>query len=405
MKLTFSFIIIHFLALTQPSNDTLFLQNVLNQLTAADLLGRQSGTDGEKMSADFLANELNRIGVEPYQKEYYQPFTFNFVNKTQDSAQTLTLNGVNVVGYINNNKSRTVLLGAHYDHLGINEYGQARVVNSEQTYYPGADDNASGVALLLNLSSWLVENKNELKANYILAFFSAEELGLQGSKYFVQELKNTYKKPYVMLNFDMVGRLNDDRTLIIDGVGSAHSFDSLLSLTNSSFVFDLQQNASGVGSSDYTSFYLDSIPALSFTTGTHSDYHTVLDTKDKINYQGILDVKTFLVSFLSHLEMSEVDFRETEVQQSRRRSDLKVSLGIMPGYGGDEGLKIDAVTKGKTAAIYGLVKGDVIIGINDCNVSSIYDYMDCLKKYKIGDEAILHILRNEKQKKIKVEFK
>lgn len=405
MKFLIPFFILPLFLFAQPNNDTLFLQNIVSQLTADSILGRQTGSDGERVSALYLSDELKKIGVKPFYKDFHQPFVFDFVKKRKSNTQKVVIEGVNVIGYIDNQKDRTIVLGAHYDHLGVNEYGQARSFKDEKVYYPGADDNASGVALLLKLSKWLTKHKKDLNANYIIAFFSAEELGLQGSKHFVKTSKKPYIKPSVMLNFDMVGRLDDEQKLIVEGVGSAPSFDSLLTLTNHSFSFNLHQNKSGIGNSDYTSFYLDSIPALSFTTGSHSDYHTENDTKEKLNYQGILAIENFIVSFLSHLELSEIEFKETEVQQTRRRSDLKVSLGIMPGYGGDNGLQIDAVSKGKTAAIYGLKKDDLIIGIDDCNIESIYDYMDCLKKYDIGDQAYISILRNNEPLKIKVEFK
>jgi Zn-dependent M28 family amino/carboxypeptidase len=381
------------------------LEDVISYLTDKDLAGRQTNSKGEELSSIYLANQLKNIGIQPFYKDYYQSFTFTYVNKKNDTTSSLTLNGTNVVGYINNHKNKTIVLGAHYDHLGTNQYGQSKDVNDTISFRPGADDNASGVALLLSLSKALMSSKESLKANYIVAFFSGEELGLQGSKYMTKQLTMNNTDVTLMLNFDMVGRLNQQRRLVIDGVGTSLVFDSLISITNEKNEFEVQKNQSGVGGSDYTSFYLDSIPVLSFTSGVHSDYHTIHDTKEKINYQGILDIQGFVLNLLDLLEMNTINYQQTKVQKSRSRSSLKVTLGIMPGYGDASGLLIEAVTIGKTADHFGMQKGDIIVGINDCKVNSIYDYMDCLKSFAVGDTAEVYILRNKIKKKIKITFK
>lgn len=382
--------------------DTTYLKKITEQLTNKEANGRQTGGSGEFFSASLIQKELEKIGIDAYSKSYFHSFSFDFVKKDSNTTQ---LNGNNVIGFIDNFKSKTIVLGAHYDHLGENEFGQGRTINHNSHFYPGADDNASGVALLLNLAKDLYAKRELLNANYIIAFFSAEELGLHGSKNFVKDLSENQIAIHAMLNFDMVGRLIPEKKLVVDGVASAKVFDSLLNIAQQSSSLVLDKNDSGVGGSDYTSFYLNDIPSVSFTTGVHNDYHTVKDTENKLNYTGMIEIKGFIADFLQHLEQSEITFQETKVNETKKRSKLKVSLGIMPSYSSDSGLVIDAVIKGKTADFYGFIEKDVIIGINNCDVTSIYDYMDCLSTFDEGDEAIIRILRSNKKKKIKVVFK
>lgn len=391
--------------MSQSKGEKDIMENAISYLTTEDLAGRQTGSKGEEMSSIYLANQLKEIGIQPYYQNYFQPFTFSFVNKRKDTTSRINLNGTNVVGYINNNKQRTILLGAHYDHLGTNQFGQGKDVNDTISFLPGADDNASGVALLLSLSNELMNSEKNPEENYIIAFFSGEELGLQGSKYLANQLSENNVALVYMLNFDMVGRLNEQQELTIDGTGSSTIFDSLIGVVNKTYGFKIQSNESGVGGSDYTSFYLDSIPVLSFTSGVHVDYHTVNDTKEKINYEGMISIQRFVLSFVDLLENNSIDYQETKVEKSRSRSSLKVSLGIMPGYGNVSGLQIEAVTTGKTADQFGLQKEDIIVGIDECKVTSIYDYMDCLKSYDLGDKANIHIIRKEQKIIKQVEFK
>ncbi len=287
----------------------------------------------------------------------------------------------------------------------MNEYGQGRVNESDSVFFPGADDNASGVALVLSLAAELILRKEAHNVNYIIAFFSAEELGLHGSEAFLRSLKAMDVDVVAMLNFDMVGRLDSSQKLVVQGVGTGHSLDSLLRLANNSESFELEHQSSGVGGSDYTTFYFDSIPALNFTTGIHADYHTPRDTEEKINYAGILAIQSFVSEFLKHLALSEVYFQKTKMEKNRGRSSLKVTLGIMPGYGVDDGLKVEAVSTGKVGDLSGLQEGYIIVGIDDCTIASIHDDMDCLKKYDIGDMAELRIMRKLTPITLSVEFK
>jgi len=177
-----------------------------------------------------------------------------------------------VLGYINNNANKTIVIGAHYDHLGHGSQGSLHR-GEEKEIHNGADDNASGVAVMLNLASKLKEtNKGN---NYLFMAFSGEEMGLLGSNYFVKNATIHIDSINYMLNMDMVGRLKADSTLAVFGTGTSPIFKQTISANNSKF--KIIEKESGVGPSDHTSFYLNDIPVLHFFTGQHEDYQTIID--------------------------------------------------------------------------------------------------------------------------------
>jgi hypothetical protein len=241
-------------------------------------------------------------------------------------------------------------------------------------------------------------------ANYLIAFFSGEEQGLQGSKAFADFLEIKRLKLHAMFNFDMLGRLNEEREITIAGVGTGNTLDSLLEVTNELFDFTMNKIESGVGASDFASFYFHQIPVLGFSTGSHEDYHTIYDKPDKINYRGMNNIINFILNLSQEIENNEVLFQETKQAEKRNRSSLKVTLGIMPGYAAVEGLTIEAVIDDKPAALAGLNRGDIIISIAECEVSSIYDYMECLAPFNSGDETFVRFLRNGLINEVYVKF-
>lgn len=386
-------------------NSTTMRETVLT-LSSEALEGRLAGAAGEKKTAVFLKESLEQQGIETFFEDYGQLFTFDFTSKENDETKTVSITAQNIVGSIrNDNAQKTVVLGAHYDHLGRNEYGQGRGNIAETDYFPGADDNASGVALLLNIAEELQRNKSKYDFNFIIAFFSGEELGLHGSRVFVEALDGMDLEISAMFNFDMVGRMNEDRKLSIQGVGSGNTFDSLLRLVAAPIDLNLELNKNASGGSDYASFYRDSISVLNFTTGLHDDYHTPQDTEDKINYDGMVEIRSFILELLGVLGNASIEFQEIKTENTRSRSSLEVSLGITPGYGADTGLKVEAVTTGKPADAAGMKKGDLILSIDECNVESIYEYMDCLKPYKANDKAEVRIMRGTEIIFLQVNFK
>lgn len=299
-----------------------------------------------------------------------------------------------------NLKDEYVVVGAHYDHLGIGGQGSgSRALDTVAVHY-GADDNASGVAAVIELAEKLAGEKKN-KRSIIFAAFGAEEMGLIGSKAFVNNPPVQTEKMVAMFNFDMIGRLDSvSNALSIGGTQTATESEEILNKLNTDF--KLAFSGEGVGPSDHASFYLQNIPVFFISTGAHSDYHTPNDNAESINYSGMKKVTEF--SYLLIQEIASRDsvltFQEAGAKFQRSRGGrFKVSLGIMPDYAGleDRGLRIDAVTKGKPADLGGLKKGDIITAIDGKKVGNIYDYMNRLQSLEAGQTISVDIIRDEKE--------
>jgi Zn-dependent M28 family amino/carboxypeptidase len=194
--------------------------------------------------------------------------------------------GHNILAYLDNGARTTIVLGAHYDHLGMGEEGNSLSGIKEKQIHNGADDNASGIAALLELSKLL--KKSRLKNNnYLFIAFSGEEQGLLGSRYFVDNPTINLPKINYMINMDMIGRLNDSsKTLTVGGYGTSPHWAKLITRPKKEVFFHIRYDSSGTGPSDHTSFYRKNIPVLFFFTGLHSDYHKPGDDFNKLNYTG-----------------------------------------------------------------------------------------------------------------------
>jgi aminopeptidase YwaD len=315
--------------------------------------------------------------------------------------------GNNVVGYINNGADKTVVLGAHYDHLGYGEDGNSMYRGPEKLIHNGADDNASGTAALIELAKLLKQSKLK-NNNYLFIAFSGEELGLFGSKYFVEHPAVDLKKINYMINMDMVGRLNDSsHTLIVGGYGTSPIWGDLFGNDYSEKkYFSLKYDSSGTGPSDHTSFYRKDIPVLFFFTGLHKDYHRPSDDWDKINYLGELHVVRYIYQLVENLnDKGKLAFTKTRETQSATSSRFSVTLGIMPDYTfSGSGVRIDGVSDGRPAQKAGLKTGDVIIQLGEYNVSSLDNYMQALSKFKKGDTTQLKYKRGSDVSETPVQF-
>jgi aminopeptidase YwaD len=262
----------------------------------------------------------------------------------------------NVVGYIDNNAASTVVIGAHYDHLGYDEYHNSLHKGAPEIHN-GADDNASGIAITLELARYL-KGASLTNNNYLFIAFSGEELGLLGSKHFVNNPIADLKKVNYMLNFDMVGRLDEKKLLTINGVGTSPQFSVLKNISVDNLM--LQTTEGGIGPSDHTSFYLKDIPVLHFFTGIHSDYHKPGDDAAKINFDGMESVMKFSLALIDSLNKApQIAFTKTKdnvhSSGSTSQSRFKVTLGIVPAYAYEgKGLKVDGVSEGKPAQKAGL---------------------------------------------------
>lgn len=373
------------------------------------LEGRETGTKGEKAAAEYIAKRFKSLGIEPKGTEgFFQDFSFkpkkandphgkaSFDVKLADSVIT----GRNVLGYINNNAKQTIVIGAHYDHLGYGIEGTLHR-GAKNQIHNGADDNASGVAVMLNLASKL-QDKNKAN-NYLFMAFSGEEMGLLGSNYFVKHPTIDSKKINYMLNMDMVGRLKPDSTLAVYGVGTSPVFKQIIESHNNKF--KLIEKESGVGPSDHTSFYLADIPVLHFFTGQHEDYHKPSDDSDKLNYQGMETISKYIFDIITDLnDNNELEFKKTK-NESDNTPRFKVTLGVVPDYMFDgKGMRIDGVSEDKPAIKAGLQKGDIVVKLGDSTIVDMMSYMRALSVFEKGNKTKVKILRGGKEVEADIEF-
>ena len=315
--------------------------------------------------------------------------------------------GHNVIGYLDLDAPLTVVIGAHYDHLGYGEDGNSLYRGTDKMIHPGADDNASGTAALMELAHLMKKTKG-LRTNYLFVAFSGEESGLIGSKYFTEHCPIPLSKIGYMVNMDMIGRLNDStHSLTIGGFGTSPQWSDLIASTLNKKVFVLNVDSSGTGPSDHTSFYLKGIPVLFFFTGIHSDYHRPSDLAEKINYTGELQIIHFIYAILEKMDgMNKPVFAKTRDKQFGVAPAFNVTLGIMPDYSfPGSGLRIDAITEGRPAEKAGLKAGDVIIKLGDYAVISLQTYMEAQSKFNRGDQTTVEVLRGKEDIKAAVQFK
>ncbi|HEX4849753.1 MAG TPA: M20/M25/M40 family metallo-hydrolase, partial [Puia sp.] len=345
---------------------------------------------------------LTREAKRKYMKDESASFDLKIeVNITEKWRK-----GHNVIGYLNNGASATVILGAHYDHLGYGEDGNSLYAGTDKQIHNGADDNASGTAALIELARWLKQSKSKSN-NFLFIAFSGEELGLFGSKYFTEHPTVDLSKANYMINMDMVGRLNDStHALTIGGFGTSPMWGTLLNTDPDNKYFKIRYDSSGVGPSDYTSFYKKDIPVLFFFTGTHSDYHKPTDDADKINYTGELFVVKYIEDLLGNLDgKGKLAFTKTREVQGRDMPHFSVTLGIMPDYSfSGDGVRIDGISEGRPAQKAGLKVGDVIVKLGDYSVSSLENYMEALSKFKKGDKTVVGYKRGNDSAVAEVQF-
>jgi hypothetical protein len=319
--------------------------------------------------------------------------------------------GRNVVGYIDNGAATTVVLGAHYDHLGFGEDGNSMLRTAAKQVHNGADDNASGTAALLEIARALKGSKNK-QNNYLFIAFSGEELGLFGSKYFVENPTIDLKSVSYMINMDMIGRLSDSsKTITIGGYGTSPLWGELYNATGKGKLYNTNLlyrfDSSGTGPSDHTSFYRKDIPVLFYFTGLHSDYHRPTDDFDKINYTGQLHIVKHILSLVEAAgkQSGKLAFTKTREAQMTTSARFSVTLGIMPDYTfSGTGVRVDGVSDGRPASKAGIKSGDVIISLGTDQVSSVEGYMQALSKFKKGDKTNVTYQRGKESLSATVEF-
>lgn len=371
-------------------------------LASDSMMGRETGTAGERMAIEYIQGEFKKLKLAAKgDKDFTQSFPF------KAGAHNTGADGTahNVIAYLDNKADKTVIIGAHYDHLGEGASGNSLDANPKGKIHNGADDNASGVAGVLELARYFKNNKAKEKVNFIFICFSGEELGLYGSKYFTEHPTIDLGKATYMINMDMIGRLDPQtKSVSVSGTGTSPVWEPLIKSISSPL--NIKTDSSGVGPSDHSSFYLKNIPALHFFTGSHSDYHKPSDDWDKINYSGEKEVLEYIIAVIEKLDNEpKLAFLTTKTKTMSSRSSFKVTLGVMPSYTSDQpGLLIDGVTDGRPAQKAGILAGDVIIKIGDLDITDIQTYMEALGKFEKGQTVPVKVKRKGEVVSVDVTF-
>jgi hypothetical protein len=358
--------------------------------------------------ADFILSKTKKTisDLEKKLNESRKPLSFATGITVSAKAEILremsTTRNVAMIlpGEDENLKDEYVIIGAHFDHLGMGGPGSSSRAVDTVAVHHGADDNASGVGMMLELAEKFALTEGSHKRNIICVAFTGEEEGLLGSKYFVDHPDIDLSKVNAMINLDIVGRLQETNVLQISGVGTAEGFRDLVYSESDTSVIKLTLSDEGYGPSDHSSFYGKNIPVLFYSTGAHLDYHTPADTYDKVNYKGMVSISSLIFNVIEKLASSpeRLKFREAgpKVEQGRPMRRKGVTLGIMPDFAGNvkNGLRADFVTPGKPAALGGMKKGDIITSINGKTVNNIQDYMFRMSQLKHGQTISVEILRD-----------
>ena len=344
--------------------------------------------------AQFLRIPAIWLSNEMYQDLKKQPIT-DFYLKT--SIRPNEMKGRNVVAYLDNQAQNTVVIGAHYDHLGLGHHHGSLDPDPKNKIHNGADDNASGTAGVIELARYFATNNRKENFNFLFICFSGEELGLFGSSYYTKNPTIDLATVNYMLNMDMVGRLREQQ-LAISGVGTSPVWVNLIKeLDSADIKITTKTDSAGVGPSDHTSFYLKNIPVLHFFTGTHADYHKPSDDIDKINFEGEVQVLDFMLKLIEKTEtMPKLVFTPTKEKKNENAPAFKVTMGIIPDYMySGKGVRAEGVSAGKPAEKAGIQPNDILLQINNDEITDMMSYMKCLAKYKKGDTVKVKIERNK----------
>ena len=375
---------------------------------ASDLLqGRLAGSSGDSLAAAYIRQELVSFGYQPLAEEGWQSFNYTIGRAVAEQSQqagrkVYSRNVAMMLPAGEQSATESIVVGAHFDHIGMGgKNSGSRKPDTSAVHY-GADDNASGVAMAMAVAKELAVQKNQLRRNIVVVMFGAEEQGLIGAKYFIEHPPVEIGKIVMMLNFDMVGRLDSTKLLQIHGTKTFVEAEQLLNNTARRHdELRLQFSGGGYGPSDHLAFYAAKIPVLYFTTGIHYDYHTPEDNIAKINFQGMAAIFPFAASIIRQIAEAEQapTFQEAGGSELvRTHGAFKVTLGLVPDFNAiyeGPGMRADFITEGKPAHKAGLKNGDIILEINGTEIKNIDEYMKQLATLEPGSAINVKIKRGE----------
>ena len=307
----------------------------------------------------------------------------------------------NVIGFMDNGAEQTIVIGAHYDHLGYG--GEGSRYTGGPAIHNGADDNASGVAGILELAYLLKQKKAPKYANFLFIAFSAEEKGLLGSKYYTANPTIDLNSVVAMMNYDMIGHM-EENAFTVNGVGTSPQWTSNMSDISCKTI-EYTTTESGIGPSDHTSFYLADIPAIHFFTGAHEHYHKPTDDVEIIVPEGAIKIVNFSYQLIGELADDELEFTATKQEESMRAPKFSVTLGVMPDYAfSGKGMKIDGVIDDRPAQKAGMEVGDIVVRLGDIPVNDMRGYMTALSSFEKGQKVEAVVLRDGVEVVLTVQF-
>ena len=380
----------------QAKPDSVAIRRDIAFLASEALEGRSTGTPGNDSAAAYIARRYAALGLRAAAPGYLQKFV---ARPAAHAGEAVALPTQNVFAILPGRdpalRNQYVVIGAHFDHLGRTTTG-ALDPNEKTAVRKGADDNASGTAAVLELARLL--SANPPRRSVIFANFTGEEIGLLGSAHFIEHSPVPVDSIVAMLNFDMVGRLRDDKLLVF-GVATATELPGILDTANTQPRLRITAQGDGFGPSDHSSFYAKNLPVLHFFTDAHEDYHKATDEVSKINAGG----EARIVALAERVARTVADRPQrlsfvrapATASASSSRQGSNVYLGSIPdmAQGETPGLKLTGVTPGSPADKAGLVAGDIIVEFGGKPVKDLYQYTDALYSHKPGDEVKVVVLR------------
>ena len=383
------------------------MRQAVEYLASQELGGRYPATAGDTLASEFIAGKLRKLKFKPIVKEkknkgYYHDFTYG------KNEKRTTHNIIAVLpGKDKRLRNEYIVVASHYDHLGMGGKGSGSRRPDTLGVHPGADDNASGDAVVLELAKHF--KKNRQPRSIIFAFFGAEEQGLVGSKFFLEWMKKEDGRRInlpankdgivAMVNLDMVGRMRDN-AMSVSGTGTSSGFKAMVEELAEKDNLNVACIADGYGPSDHASFVAVEIPVLFLTTGGHMEYHTPADVPSTLNYDGMQQTLDFSKELIGRIaSMPEApDYINVPSSNKMSHAKFKVTLGLMPDVMGTSnvpGLRADIVVAGKPAHNAGIRSGDIIQEIDGKPLKDINEYMERLSELKAGTTIPVKVLRGE----------
>ncbi len=379
-----------------PENTGIVLVQVKND--AADGWGKSAGKS--------LADVQGQINHSTKPQSFAFPDTLHMTIHVDIETARATVN--NVLAYLPGKTDEYVIVGAHYDHLGRGNYDSLAPSQIGQIH-PGADDNASGTAGVLELARMFAPMKGELQRGILFMSFAGEELGLLGSAYWVQHPTLPLDKAVAMLNMDMIGRIKDEK-VYIGGVGTGSTLKPVIEHAAAKQNFKVEYSAGGYSASDHTSFVAKHIPVLFFFSGLHSDYHKPSDTWDKINAASAARLVDVVEDAAQQLASAQERPAFVTVMEDKPLSGVGGSgygpyFGSIPDFGQVEnGVKFSDVKPASPAEKAGLKAGDILVQFGDKPIKNLYDFTDALRRSKVGDVVEVTVMRDGKPVKASVKL-